>query len=107
MNKTFEVVWTKTAETDLVKILEHIALDSLENALLILQKIKTDVSKLYQSLESCRIVPELSAQGITLYRDMIVNPWRIMYRIQNSKVYVLSVLDSRQNVEDMLLRRFI
>lgn len=82
-------------------------MDSPENALKILNKIKTEVSTLYLSPDRCRIVPELYAQGITLYREMIIDPWRIMFRKDNSKVYVLSVLDSRQNVEDILLNRFI
>ena len=107
MDKSFEVVWAKTAETDLTKIVTYIAQDSPLNALKVLQEIKAEVSTLYISPEHCRVVPELYAQGITLYRDMIVNPWRIIYRIDNSKVFVLSVLDSRQNVEDILLNRLI
>jgi toxin ParE1/3/4 len=54
-----------------------------------------------------RIVPEVQDQGITLYRELIVPPWRIIYRISEKAVYVLSVLDSRQNVEDILLKRLI
>ena len=101
------VVWAETAEKDLTKIIEHIAQDSPATALDILQKIKSSVSKLYEHPERCRIVPELYAQGITQYREMIIKPWRIMFRISNSDVYVLSVLDSRQNIEDILLNRFL
>lgn len=107
MSRDFEVVWAKTAETDLIKIIEYIALDSPENALKILNKIKVEVSTLHQSPDRCRVVPELYAQGITQYREMIVNPWKIMYRISNGDVCVLSVFDSRQNVEDVLLNRFV
>jgi len=32
-------------------------------------------------------------------------PWRLIYRVSENKVYVLSVLNFRQNVEGMLLRR--
>ena len=35
--------------------------------------------------------------------ELIVPPWRILYRIAVKQVYVLSVLDSRQNIEDILL----
>ena len=101
------VVWTETAEKDLTKIIEYIAQDCPATALDILQKIKSSLSKLYEQPERCRIVPELYAQGITPYREMIIKPWRIMFRISNSDVYVLSVLDSRQNIEDILLNRFL
>lgn len=106
MKKEYEVIWAKTAENDLLKIIEYIAQDSQSNALKILRKIKKQVDDLYLSPKRCRIIPELYDQGITQYREMIIRPWRVMYRISGSKVYVLSVLDSRQNIEDILLKRF-
>jgi len=54
-----------------------------------------------------RVVPELQEQGITQYQASIIPPWRIIYRISERRVYVLSVLDSRRNPEDILLRRLI
>lgn len=106
MKKDYEVIWAKTAENDLLKIIEYIAQDSQSNALKILRKIKKQVDDLYLSPKRCRIIPELYDQGITQYREMIIRHWRVMYRISGSKVYVLSVLDSRQNIEDILLKRF-
>jgi hypothetical protein len=52
-------------------------------------------------------VPELEDQGILLYRELIIPSWRIIYRISEMKVCVLSVLDARQNVEDILLKKLI
>ena len=106
MTKKYEVIWAGTAENDLLKIIEYISQNSSNNALRILRKIKKKVNDLYRSPKRCRIVPELYDHGITQYREMIIKPWRVMYRISNGKVYVLSVLDSRQNIEDILLKRF-
>ncbi|MFO8163775.1 MAG: type II toxin-antitoxin system RelE/ParE family toxin [Desulfatiglandales bacterium] len=106
MKKKYEVIWANAAENDLLKILEYIAQSIPGNALKVLKKIKKQVSELYHSPERCRIVPELYEHGITQYREMIIKPWRIMYRVHNSSVYVLSVLDSRQNIEDILLKRY-
>ena len=106
MTKKYEVIWAKTAENDLEKIIEYIAQNSPDNALRILKKIKKQVNDLYHLPKGYRIVPELYDHGITQYREMIIKPWRVMYRIANGKVYVLSVLDSRQNIEDILLKRF-
>jgi len=105
MKESFEVIWTKTAENDLLGIVEYIAQNSVQNALSVLEKIKKQVSELYFSPKRCRIVPELANQGIDQYRDMVIAPWRVIYRISESTVYVLSVLDSRQNIEDILLKR--
>jgi len=57
--------------------------------------------------ERCRIVPELKEQGIMQYRELIVKPWRIIFLIAEIKVYVLSVLDSRRNIEAILLERIV
>ncbi|MFH1674456.1 MAG: type II toxin-antitoxin system RelE/ParE family toxin [Pseudomonadota bacterium] len=107
MSRRYEVIWAGIAENDFREIIEYIATDSLPNALKILRKIKPKASSLYTLPERGRIVPELQDQAILIYRELIVPPWRIIYRISEKKIYVLSVLDARQNVEDILLRRMI
>lgn len=107
MSAPFTVQWAGVAEDDLKGIIEYIVEESPAGALKAFEKIKQKASGLYRFPERCRIVPELKEHGIALYRELIVPPWRIIYRISGKKVYVLSVLDSRQNVEDILLKRFI
>ena len=105
MSGKYQIVRAEVAESDLKEIIEYIANDSLDKALQILDKIKQCASSLYAYPERGRIVPELQDQGIYTYRELIVPPWRIVYRISAKNVYVLSVLDSRRNVEDILLKR--
>ena len=107
MISEYYVSWAQTAETDLINIVEYIAPDSPRNALGIFNKIKQKATDLTSFPEKGRVVPELQAQGINQYRELIISPWRLIYRISNKNVYVLSVIDSRQNVEDILLSRFI
>ena len=107
MSQKYDIIWAGVAENDLKEIIEYIATDNPTNALITLKKIKQKASSLYTLPERGRIVPELKDQGILLYRELIVPPWRIIYRISEMKVYVLSVLDARQNVEDILLERLI
>lgn len=107
MSDNYKIEWAEVAEKDLKGIVEYIAEDSPANALNILKKIKQKASSLYTLPERGRIVPELQDQGISIYRELIIPPWRIIYRISEMKVYVLSVLDARQNVEDILLKRLI
>lgn len=107
MNKRYQVVWSHVAEKDLRGIVEYIAADSPAHALRVLQKIKQKASNLYSFPERGRIIPELREQGISQYRELIIQPWRVIYRISEKSVYVLSVLDSRRNIEDVLLKRFI
>ena len=107
MNKKHEVIWSNIAENDLTNIIEYIAVDSTSNAVKIFKKIKKRASNLYHSPERGRIVPELRDHGIFQYRELVIPPWRIMYRISEKNIYVLSVLDSRQNIEDILLKRLV
>ncbi|MFC1896843.1 type II toxin-antitoxin system RelE/ParE family toxin [Thermodesulfobacteriota bacterium] len=107
MSDNYKIEWAEVAEKDLKGIVEYIAEDSPTNALKILKKIKQKVSSLYTIPERGRPVPELQDQGILIYRELVIPPWRIIYRISEMKVYVLSVLDARQNVEDILLKRLI
>lgn len=105
MSIKYQVKWAVVAEGDLKQIIDYIAIDSPGNALQLLKKIRQKASSLYTLPERGRIVPELQGQGIQIYRELIVAPWRIIYRISDTTVYVLSVIDSRQNVEDVLLNR--
>jgi len=105
MVQIYEIVWARVAEKDLIDIIDHISTDSLANALQVFQKIKKKALSLYTMPERCRIVPELRDQGIMQYRELIVPLWRIMFKITDMKVFVLSVIDSRRNIEDILFRR--
>ncbi len=107
MSKKYNVRWADIAQSDLKQIIDFIAVDSPNNALRILTKIRQKASDLYTLPERGRVVPELKDQGIHIYREIFVPPWRIIYRISNATVFVLSVIDSRRNVEDVLLNRFV
>ena len=107
MKKIHVVRWSETSQNDLKSIIEYIAEDNPSHAYKVFGDIKTKASALHSFPERGRIVPELQDQGITQYRELIVPPWRIIYRISGEAVYVLSILDSRQNVEDILLKRLL
>jgi addiction module RelE/StbE family toxin len=107
MNKKYKVEWAAVAESDLKQIIDYMAADNPGNALHLFKKIRQKASSLYVFPERGRIVPELQGQGIHIYRELIVAPWRIIYRISDGTVFVLSVINSRQNIEDILLNRLL
>jgi hypothetical protein len=55
--------------------------------------------------ERYRIVPELEKYGYLVYREIIVEYWRIIYKIENNYVYIMLVIDGRRNLEDLLLKK--
>jgi toxin ParE1/3/4 len=107
MKNEFKVFWTDAAENDLWGIIGYIALDNKITARKVLGKIRKKVSLLFSTPKRGRVVPELLEHGLTEYRELIFSPWRIIYKIEKQKVIVLSVLDSRRNLEDILYQRLI
>lgn len=107
MSKSFEVLWAAAAESDLLGIILSIAEESPCNAKKVLARIRARTAKLTRSPMQGRVVPELLSQGISQYREVVIAPWRVIYRVESRRVLVVSVIDSRRNVEDILLGRFL
>jgi addiction module RelE/StbE family toxin len=106
MNK-HGVLWTKTAEQDLGSIIDYIARDGLDRALEILHAIRVTASGLATMPDRGRIVPELQVHGISTYRELVISPWRLIYRTEGKNVIILTVIDGRRNLEDILLDRLL
>lgn len=103
----YSVEWSKTAESDLIAIIQYIRTNSPQAARNAFINIRDKAADLVICPERGRIVPELLTHGIGHYRELIVPPWRIIYRFSGAIVHVLAVIDSRRNVEDVLLDRLI
>lgn len=105
----FEVLWTKNAKFDLELIIEFIKIDNINTAKNIFFEIKKECESLYYfpKRKRKRIVPELQQIGISKYREVIYKRWRIIYKIDNTKVYILIVVDSSRNLEDILFQRLV
>lgn len=107
MSQTYKLQWTLNAKNDLLSILDYIKRESPSNAAIIYAKIKKEAqSSSFFPLKG-RVVPELQKEGITLYREVVTPPWRIIYKVGNDTVYIMAILDSRQNVEEILLQKLL
>ncbi|MEL1135902.1 type II toxin-antitoxin system RelE/ParE family toxin [Desulfitobacterium sp. THU1] len=106
-NMIYQVLWTQTAQRDLRNIISYIVDDNKDIAARIYTTIRQKSANLRQLPHQGRVVPELRYHGITLYRELIIQPWRILYKIEENKVWILAVIDGRRNMEDILLNRFI
>jgi len=107
MSEAYKLKWTTNAKDDLLNIVAYIKKDSPGIANDVFQKIrkKADSSNFFPL--KGRILPELQKEGITLYREVIASPWRIIYKVGNDTVYIMAILDSRQNVEELLLQKLL
>lgn len=103
--KSYQVLWTHTAQQDLTEIVEYIAQDSVDDALGILQKLEAKAALLITLPNRGRVVPELLHTGISQYRELVSAPWRIVYRVESRQVLIMAVLDSRRDLQTVLLNR--
>ena len=95
-----QVIWTEPALSDLSEIAEYIALDKISAAQRLIQRIFSCVERLEQFPESGRRPPELERSK---YREIIVGPCRIFYRVEQSKVYILYVMRGERRLRKYLL----
>ncbi|MDD3855505.1 type II toxin-antitoxin system RelE/ParE family toxin [Sulfurimonas sp.] len=107
MSKIYKVKWTSNAKEDLLNIVDYIKKDSLCAARKAYEQIKEKAQSSNFFPLRGRMVPELQKEGITIYRELIAQPWRIMYKIENDTVYIMAIFDSRQNIEELLLQKLL
>jgi toxin ParE1/3/4 len=102
-----KVVWARSARRDLEAIVAYLADRSPQAALATLVRLEARAKSLATSAERGRIVPELRRLHIQEYRGLVVPPHRLIYRVRDSRVLVLAVVDARRSLEDILLDRLI
>jgi len=107
MNKKYYIKWAAPAREDVNEIIEYISKTNINYATKILDSIEKKVKKLDMFPERNRIVPEFEKNGYLVYREIIVEYWRIIYKIENDYVYIMLVIDGRRNLEELLLKKII
>jgi len=107
MSEVYKVKWTSNAKEDLLNIVDYIKKDSLNAARKVYEQIKEKAQSSNLFPLRGRVVPELLKEGITIYKELIEQSWRIMYKIEDDTVYIMAIFDSRQNVEELLLQKLL
>ena len=105
--KRRRVVWARSARRDLDLLLAYLDGRSPQAALRALERIEGKAKSLTVLADRGRIVPELGRLHVREYRELVVPPYRLVYRVGGSEVVVLSVYDARRSLEDVLLDRLI
>ena len=104
---TYVVEWAETARDDWHEILDYIILRDPLNALKLNDEIQVKANALTHLPQRGRIVPELKFHGVMIYRELLSGPWRLMYRVEGGTVVIVSVLDGRRQLANLLLARFL
>jgi len=107
MDKKYNIKWTSPALDDLDEIIEYISKPNLTYAIKAMDKIYEQVNKLDMIPERCRIVPELEKYGYLMYRQLIIDYWKVIFKIEGNIVYIMLVIDGRRNIEDIILKKIL
>lgn len=96
------LIWTEPALLDLDEIAEYIALDDPAAASRYVKEVFDRTDRLVSFPTSGKRPAELPR---TPYREIVVPPCRIFYRVENESVYVLYVMRSERLLRPFLLNK--
>ncbi len=90
-----ELIWTEPALQNLDGIADYIALDKPEAA-------KKLVARVFEKVDALKRLPKLGTHPVELrgmaYRQLVVSPCRVFYRIEEKKIFILHVMRGEQRV---------
>ena len=95
-----EVIWTQPALNELNEIAEYIAVVNLVAAKTLVQTVFSKVERLEAHPESGKVPLEIPTLN---YRELVVKPCRIFYKIDENKVFILHVMRQEQELRRFLL----
>ncbi len=105
---TYKVVFLESAEYDLKELRNYIIHNfSLKTWKTTYSKIKTTVINLKEFPYSGSIPEELEKLNLDQYRQAISGMNRIIYEIRQNIVYIHIIVDSRQDLKQLLTKRLL
>lgn len=95
-----EIIWTDPAIDDLNNIAEYIAISNESAARKLVAEVFKITERLSEFPASGRIPAEISDLG---YREVVVPPCRVFYKVEGDNVYILFVFRQEQDVRQYIL----
>jgi len=104
----FAVFMLQEAEHDLEAIFRYLlGFGNPGAAKDMIRLIRQACDSLSQMPECGHIPPELARADNYEYRQIIVKPYRIIYQILESNVFIFGIIHGRRNVDDVLRQRLL
>ena len=104
----YKVFIIADAEEDLYEIFRYVArFDSVAKAEFLIDKLEATCQSLSEFAHRGHIPPELESISLSEYREIFCNPYRIIYQINNTDVFIHCVLDGRRDLQDILQERLL
>lgn len=108
MGARYTVRLTRGAQHDLADIAAWL---EREASPAVAKRFLDDVLGLVETLDEFpdrgSVPPELDALGIREFRQIVMRPYRIIYRVEGATVFVMLVADGRRDMQMLLERRLL
>ena len=104
----FSIHLIADARQDILDICRYVVRnDSKEKAVRLLDNLEKSILRLASLPERGHYPVELERVGVREYREIVFKPYRIIYQVVKSDVYVHCVLDGRRDLQDLLVERLL
>lgn len=104
----YQVELTRGAEEDLEALYDYVAEHrSPEQAADLLDALAERIVSLESYPERGSIPKEIEPLGITDFRQILLPPYRLIYRVFDTKVFISVVADGRRDMQGLLERRLL
>ncbi len=106
--KRYRVRVVEDAEQDLMDVHYYVAThDSPESATRVIDRLESLCVRLAEFPFRGHFPPELERIGVTTFREVHFKPYRIIYEVIGSEVFIHCVLDGRRDLNSLLERRLL
>ena len=103
-----EIIWSEDAGDELIEIISYIKYHAGKiTAEKTFKKIDDEVRKASENAEGRRIAPMLMKFGINDIHQINIRPWAIFYKVENNEMEIISIIDQRRNLEEILYKKLL
>ena len=104
----YKIYLISDAEEDILEIYNYVLInDSRDKAEYLLSKIEETCFSLKKYPNRGHVPPELERIGIYNYKEIHYKPYRVIYEIAESTIYIHCVLDGRRSLQELLENRLL
>jgi toxin ParE1/3/4 len=103
-----KIIWSKDAGDELYEIIAYIKHNTGKiTAEKIYRKIMDKIKWVSENAKGRRAALLLKDFGIHDIHQVNIKPWVFYYRVENDEMNILSVIDGRRNLEEILYKKII
>jgi toxin ParE1/3/4 len=104
----YKINWSKDAGEEFIEIISWYKYNVGKNiAQKIYSKINVQIKKLKDMPGIGKTVQILKDIGVNDYRQIVQDNWIIYYKVEGQNINIISIMDGRRNLEEILYKKII